>query len=73
MGQAEWRQLAAAARAPCFPYDHPYMPAGQRYNRQRLDELVSYAQMRPLGRARVLDHGPTVDWGRCAVDRMRCR
>ncbi|GLC46043.1 hypothetical protein PLESTB_001024500 [Pleodorina starrii] len=64
-GQSEWRQLAAHFRMPCFPYDHPYTPAGSRYNVEAAAELAAAASRRPRGRARrPADLGPVADWSR---------
>ncbi|PNH08143.1 hypothetical protein TSOC_005340 [Tetrabaena socialis] len=63
-GQSEWRQLAAHSQVPCFPYDFPYTPAGERYGRERFQELAAEAARRPLGRARAVDMAPAADWGR---------
>ncbi|GFR41548.1 hypothetical protein Agub_g2262, partial [Astrephomene gubernaculifera] len=66
MGQLEWRQVAAHWRSPCFPYDHPFTPAGEKYNRGRFAELVAAASKRPMGRARIADASPLADWTRLA-------
>ncbi|EFJ45760.1 hypothetical protein VOLCADRAFT_93949 [Volvox carteri f. nagariensis] len=64
-GQSEWRQLAAHFRTPCFPYDHPYTPAGVRLNRGLAAEMAATASQRPLGRARrPTDFGPLANWSR---------
>ncbi|GLI61313.1 hypothetical protein VaNZ11_003669 [Volvox africanus] len=64
-GQSEWRQLATHFRTPCFPYDHPYTPAGMRHNREALAKMSDAASRRPMGRARKpRDLGPVADWTR---------
>ncbi|GIL49298.1 hypothetical protein Vafri_5674, partial [Volvox africanus] len=64
-GQSEWRQLATHFRTPCFPYDHPYTPAGMRHNREALAKMSDAASRRPMGRARKPgDLGPVADWTR---------
>ncbi|GIL73796.1 hypothetical protein Vretimale_5343 [Volvox reticuliferus] len=64
-GQSEWRQLATHFRTPCFPYDHPYTPAGMQHNREALAKMSDAASRRPMGRARKpRDLGPVADWTR---------
>ncbi|KAG2426616.1 hypothetical protein HXX76_012931 [Chlamydomonas incerta] len=62
-GQQEWRQLHSHWRAPCFPYDHPYTPAGAALAAARRAELATAAAARPLGRApHPADCSPLADW-----------
>ena len=63
VGQQEWRALHTHWRAPYFPYDHPYTPAGAVLAAARRAELAAVAAARPLGRARrPEDCSPLADW-----------
>jgi hypothetical protein len=70
-GQLEWREAHTSSGQPCFPFDHPFTPAGSRHVHEVLQASAAQAQLRPLGKARKPTDGVVLAaWDRWANEVM---